>query len=383
MKKIIGVFGVILLIVAGCGGEKQAQAELACIDLTKNYPEKEFFLTDMADITFLYLNSDNDEYLYQGSINYITANTVVVVDNSSGSILFFNKDGIPRSRFNHVGNGPEDYLPRPNVMYDETTDELFVTSAGYHLIQVYSSTGEHKRTITIPQHLRINGIISLDDSSFFFNELGAIGEEYISFYRISKTTGAVIDSVQLPKTQTFLGINLDGNRIPTPTRRLVKCPDGALLSSHGTDTVFLYSSDKSLTPVLYQTPSVTSLSPMEFLDNCLNIGQYQFVKCIIVKQGDVYPGRFPAKFYIREKKTGNIFRQKLLLPDYKGKEFIINPGTQVFNESIQGNGDYFELDLIELKKAYRENMLSGKLKELVATLNEDKDNNVFMLLNFK
>jgi hypothetical protein len=25
-------------MVAGCGGEKQAQDELACIDLTKNYP---------------------------------------------------------------------------------------------------------------------------------------------------------------------------------------------------------------------------------------------------------------------------------------------------------------------------------------------------------
>ena len=114
----------------------------------------------------------------------------------------------------------------------------------------------------------------------------------------------------------------------------------------------------------------------------MDAGQYQFIKCIVVRQGDVYPGRFPAKFYIRDKKTGNIFRQKLLLPDFKGKKFIINPGTQVFNGSIYGNGDFFELDLIELKQAYRENMLSGKLKDLVATLNEDEDNNVFMLLDF-
>ena len=47
------------------------------------------------------------------------------------------------------------------------------------------------------------------------------------------------------------------------------------------------------------------------------------------------------------------------------------------------NGYVVELSLFELKQAYKENRLSGKLKELVATLDEDKDNNVFMLLDFK
>ena len=69
----------------------------------------------------------------------------------------------------------------------------------------------------------------------------------------------------------------------------------------------------------------------------------------------------------------------IMLPDYKGKEFYIDPRLPNYYEK----GYHFELDLIELKQAYRENKLSGKLKELVATLNEDKDNNVFMLVNFK
>ena len=41
------------------------------------------------------------------------------------------------------------------------------------------------------------------------------------------------------------------------------------------------------------------------------------------------------------------------------------------------------LNWIELKRAYRENKLSGKLNELVADLNEDEDNNVFMFVHFK
>jgi len=232
--------------------------------------------------------------------------------------------------------------------------------------------------------MRINGWISYDDRSLFFSDMGAdvAAKDHIGFGHISKTTGEILNYIELPRTQTFLGINLDGNRVPTRTRRYAKHPEGVLLSSHGTDTVFLYSGHQSLTPVLYQTPSVTSLTPMEFVDNCFDTGQYQFIKVIIVRQGDVIPGIFPAKYYVRDKKTGEIFRQKLVLPDYRGKEFIITPGVEGVSNMYE-NGYFFDLDLIELKQAYRENKLSGKLKELVATLNEDEDNNVFMLVTFK
>ena len=65
--------------------------------------------------------------------------------------------------------------------------------------------------------------------------------------------------------------------------------------------------------------------------------------------------------------------------NYPEKEFFIGPSN--FRKIFE-NGFYFELDLLELKQAYTENRLSGKLKELVATLKDD-DNNVFMMVKFK
>jgi hypothetical protein len=44
---------------------------------------------------------------------------------------------------------------------------------------------------------------------------------------------------------------------------------------------------------------------------------------------------------------------------------------------------YFELDLIELKEAYIENRLSGKLKELVSTLDEEKTMMLLCLFTLK
>ena len=393
MKKTIAYFLILLIaLTTSCSSDKQANDGLAFIDVTKNYPEKEISLTDIADVTYLYLNSDDDDYLYSGSISYITKNTVVVYSRMSGDVLFFLRDGTPKSRFNRKGQGPEEFVDALGFMYDEDTDELFVSRN--RDIHVYSSTGEFKRKITLPEGSLVDGrLISLDKQSLFFynlgnemkrfnsNEAGLSVEDYniTPFYRISKSDGEVLDYIEIPYIPIFLGINLNGVRLPGLRNLLVKSPGGVLLCSPETDTVFLYSSDKSLTPILYKTPSVGATDPMIYLNNCLDRGQYQFIEVCTVRAGEVYPGRFPVTHYFRDKHTGEVIRPKFLLPDYSGMEFTINPNSGNKYE----DGCFFELDLFELKQAYHDNKLSGKLKELVATLNEDEDNNVFMLVEFK
>ena len=92
---------------------------------------------------------------------------------------------------------------------------------------------------------------------------------------------------------------------------------------------------------------------------------------------------------MRNKNTGETVFYKFILDDYKGKDFIMNRNHRDANGmlshegGIYTDGYWFELDLYELKQAYSDNKLSGKLKELVSTLNEDEDNNVFMLVEFK
>ena len=82
---------------------------------------------------------------------------------------------------------------------------------------------------------------------------------------------------------------------------------------------------------------------------------------------------------MREKISGEIFRQNIILPDYKGKEFLI--GLYGYGHNF-ANGVRFSLDILELKQAYRQNRLNGKLKKMVDTLKDD-DNNVLMMVTFK
>ncbi len=108
----------------------------------------------------------------------------------------------------------------------------------------------------------------------------------------------------------------------------------------------------------------------------MDAGRYQFMAVYSY----AVTGESPSPtYYMRDKQTNELFRQKLILPDFPEKELHINPRLHSYYE----NRYHFELDYSELIDAYTENKLSGPLKELVASLGEDEDNSIFVFVDFK
>ena len=399
-KTYLFLITVLTFFLVNCSSDKKTKGSLPFIDVSKNYTEKEIILTDIADVAYVHLSTDNDDYLYKGTIRYVTKNTIVVTDNSLGNILFFSKEGNPKSHFNHLGLGPQEYGRFPFVFYNEATDEVYISNRSVNHIQVYSSKGEYKRKLTLPQGVYTQLIAFVDDETLLVcdenknmqklrskatNNLSGEEPDFItndsSLFLISKTDGKVLDYVNLPNNNKIALLykpSEEGMFVPFATiTYITKCQEGFLLCHPETDTVFLYRKDKPLTPVIHKTPLIHELEPMIFLDNCMDAGRYQFMRTETL---NIYTGsKLQHNYYVRDKKTGEVFRQKIILPDYKGKEFFISPQDKYFNEKEY----FFELDLMELKQANSDNKLSGKLKELVSALNEEEDNNIFMFVNFK
>ena len=386
---------ILTIIVNCCSYSNQSSEGLPIIDITKDYPEKEILITDIAKITYVHLSTKKNEYLYQGTINYISENNIIVVDESSGSVLFFAKDGTPKSRFNRYGNGPQEYAGSGwamtksinQILYDEKTDEVFISPNFKSVLQVYSSTGKYKRSINYQLDVRNCKIDFFNHKSFIFNSGN-------SFFLISKIDGEVLEHVEIPNSEvdlTIKGVFFDEVTIifrPIGSR-MVKSSNGFNLCNPGTDTVYYFDKNKVLTPVLCTTPVARDLNPVIILDNFWDVDKYQFMR-IHTRHVSYYRKDnpdylsdnplYPDRYYVRDKKSGEVFRQKIILPDYKGKELYISAyPLKVFQKNLT----HIELDLMELKEAYRANRLSGKLKELVSTLNEDEDNNVFMFIEFK
>ena len=325
-KNVLYLF-FLSIFVTGCSSDKPSHKDLPYIDVRKDYLEKEINLTDIADVTYLHLNTESDDYLYRGRINYVTQNTIVVIDRSSESILFFSKDGKPKSRFNRRGQGPEEYVRVFSVLYDEETDDVYIPAlSGY--INVYSSTGEYKRKLTLSQsNLDDVQMVFFDDQSIFVYDNSNMWQnikkknsgdktaftEHVndsSFFLISKTDGKVLEYIKLPSNNIDLSVgNLERtNWGQIGYARVRKCPDGLFLYNPETDTVFLYSKDQSLTPYLHKKPLLSTLDPMLAMDICMDTGKFQFISVIRYLEN----GRTSSTYYIRDKKTDEIFHQKIM-----------------------------------------------------------------------
>jgi len=396
---------VIVAFVTNCSSDKQLIDVLPCIDVRKVYPVKKIILTDIADVTYIHLNTENADYLYRGGIKYITDSTIVVVDDASGSILFFSIDGKPKSRFNRYGNGPEEYSNKFfSIVFDEAADDVFVNIPSFFLISgnsilVFSSTGEYKRKL--PLSWSALSLIDFDRQSLFLyslqnqyrklmREKTDVSSQSVdsSYFRISKTDGKVLTYVNFPDNVIDLTDRGGGIRRVDGYMRITNSAAGLFFCNPETDTVFLYNKDNTLTPIICKTPLVSDQNPKVILNDFVDVGKYQFIRVYTIINAD-HEFKIPQderydylnKHYIHDKKTGEIFRQKISLPDYEGKDFFITAQKTHFNG--KKTLAHFELDLIELKQANRENKLNGKLKKLVDTLNEKEDNNVLILLNFK
>ena len=68
MKNFALYLSLLSIFAVSCSPDKQSKRELPFIDVSKSYPEKEIILTDIADVTYLHLNTESDDFIYKGQI---------------------------------------------------------------------------------------------------------------------------------------------------------------------------------------------------------------------------------------------------------------------------------------------------------------------------
>ena len=364
--------GMIQFVLLGCSCTNTDQEKgLTTIDLSKDYPKKEILLSEIADIQYVYMNEGND-YIYGGNPLYVSDHTFVFY--SEGSFLFFTKDGQPKSKFNHQGNGPDEYDYFSKVVYDEANDELYILSE--KRLIVYSSSGVHKRTIalSLSDDKRITSMANYDNGSLLLFDSD-------NFVLISKADGSELKRLDVSSGEKvkLYAINQDEQRvsvIASTQNQIVNYKDGLLLSDYSTDTVFFFNKNKELIPVLIKQPSIHSMDPVIYANTFVEAADYLFYRKIIVK---VQNGQLPSVYLMQNKKDGTVYEQEIKMDDFKGKQVEIAP--EILTSSSRHG--LVVLDLVELEEAYADGRLKGKLKELMEKIDRENGNNVYMLLIFK
>ena len=368
---------IVYFLLYGCTLEKGNENSLIQFDVSSSYIEKEVNLEDVADIEYLQIEFD-DDYLFSEVPHIITSEKIIICRFLVGDILSFSRNGKPLFKFNHKGNGPEDYTNLyGGLIYDETSGEFFVKSD--NKLIVYSELGEFRRVIPL-QGMFINQIVNYDSETLLlYNDYDSCPAP---FFLISKDSGSVVTMIDVPKdkkvnilfSQTVEGSVLT---LRAPSYLIVRYNNGYLLTDFSIDTVFFFSQGRELSPILVRKPAIQSMDPIIYMNSFIEAGNYEFVSVVTVKNEN---NKLPRMYLMRDKKTGSIYRQKITFNAFKGRQVTLSPET-IANTQDSKLG-LIVLSLVELREANSKNKLSGKLKELVDNSDEE-GNDIYMLLHFK
>ena len=163
--KIIWFFFSLCLLV-GCKRSDMAvsvEQTLPVIDLNAAYPEKKLDLAEVASPEYIPLYTVGADSLDRYSLTSASVSPHwVVAYNWQQTIMVFERaTGKLRYRFNHQGQQKEQYYYIFSVFVDEEREEIYVVGSVFK-IQVYSLSGNYKRTLNLPYDMSFEQVFDYD-----------------------------------------------------------------------------------------------------------------------------------------------------------------------------------------------------------------------------
>jgi hypothetical protein len=358
------------------------------LDINKSYPSKKIAIQDIANVEYVVLEKKDNKF-FAGRIISVTEDKIIGSNYSDGTIFIFSRDGKIINTFNHQGKGPNEYTMNRGVVYDGSTEELFVNDMVPKKVVVYDIKGNYKRTLPYHKGRWYSDILNLDKNCLLCCDTKL--ENSITFFLISKLDGSKVKDIQIPfKKKLAMELNLKGGYYATiPYDKFILCKDYIILNEISSDTIFRMRFDTQLSPFVVRHPTASEKNPPELFWLWADNEKYTFFHSIdlkkiessIQKKQNISEGRFKnpenaEKEFVYNKTSGNIYNCKLANIDYEFQEELNIKSTNNNDVKVE------RLDAYQLIEAYQKKQLKGELKKIASTLNEN-DNPVLMIMKLK
>ena len=397
-------FFLISALLIGCQSKSAQTGDLPEIDLSKRYPQKEIYLRSIADIDYLPLETTDEVLLDRDArIFYFSDKYILVLNQRLCEVFVFNGNGkhlktvnIPR------GQGPMDILQIEHIVFDDISEEIYVFDL-FDKVLVYSLTGAYIRTMgSIAGFSSYACFLNFNEETFFCYQ------EYFKrddnqppeqpYFFVSKKDGSIVSHlninlpVRIPLAIIEERINEAGNRYRSswvytfPVNR--HFGQDFVIADISSDTVFLFTKNQKLTPLLIRTPPVVDpYEPGTVWRTELKTDKFIIFRTMNMNFERLKSGieDFPI-FLMYEFETGQINEiVSFVIDDFPSLKWESYQQFRPFFDVVdnpQKNMSVRLLDVSLLKEAQEENKLTGKLENLATTLDEE-DNPVIMIVNFK
>ena len=385
MKKTM-LMAMVLLACLGALAQNKTGKNVPEVDVTQAKRFAPLKVSEKATVEFIPLETNADFLLDRvaGALINVTEKYIVTVNITEGKLFVFSRQGKALHTFCRKGQGPEEFVYPIAVRVDEKSKEIFVLD--YKKVQVYSLTGKYKRSLNIPENVKIGSMFNYDDKHLICydnHNLDRQGEKVTEqpFFLFSKKDGKI---TRIPLTiQNRIGqsmyIEREGKKMVVTMNNIapmVKNGDEVVLSDMGSDVVYLYKKGK-VTPLLKRNPGTMDFNPRSAMGVVMKLGDIVWLREV---KKEVKGPRPDINMLTYDVSTGEV--NNLVLWDDVN---FTNPySVQSRNErqELPYNCTAANFQPDYLKKLNEQGRLTGRLKELAEEMLED-DNPLLILYKLK
>ena len=385
MKKTM-LMAMVLLACLGALAQNKTGKNVPEVDVTQAKRFAPLKVSEKATVEFIPLETNADFLLDRvaGALINVTENYIVTVNITEGKLFVFSRQGKALHTFCRKGQGPEEFVYPIAVRVDEKSKEIFVLD--YQKVQVYSLTGKYKRSLNIPENVKIGSMFNYDDKHLICydnHNLDRQGEKVTEqpFFLFSKKDGKI---TRIPLTiQNRIGqsmyIERDGKKMVVTMNNIapmVKNGDEVVLSDMGSDVVYLYKKGK-VTPLLKRNPGTMDFNPRSAMGVVMKLGDIVWLREV---KKEVKGPRPDINMLTYDVATGEV--NNLVLWDDVNFTHPYSVQSRNERQELPYNCTAANFQPDYLKKLNEQGHLTGRLKELAEEMLED-DNPLLILYKLK
>lgn len=365
-------------------------AKTPTIDTNKKYPFKEFILNDLADITYIPIETNNDVLINNGinALSHFSDKYIIIVNYKSYDCYIFDRNGKIINFFNHKGQGPNEYLNITGITVDETKREIYIVDHPQkNRIMVYSFDGDFTRKLSLPAKTTIGTIHNFDNETLLCEDNNHRNGNKKPYFLISKQNGHIINELDIIFNKERISPRFyqkTGEKgvmaIAYGYNPIIRFNEDFIIGDISHDTIYQYSKNKTLTPILVKTPSIYSQDPQIMV-----IPEFKTPKLFFLERTERKFNFEEKKGFEREKiiydyNSGFFYKYVLKNKDYPNQNFYLNSGGYAYRAEKNTLCQFIPAE--ELIEANDNGELHGPLKEITKTLKID-DNPVLMIMKFR
>lgn len=365
-------------------------AKTPTIDTNKKYPFKEIILNDLADITYIPIET-NDHVLINNGINalsHFSDKYIIIVNYKSYDCYIFDRNGKIINFFNHKGQGPNEYLNIIGITADEVKKEIYIVDHPQkHRILVYSFDGDFIRTLSLPSNTTIGTIHNFDKETLLCEDNNHKNGNKKPYFLLSKQNGRIINELNIIFNKERISPRFyqkTGEKgvmaVSYGYTPIIRFNEDFIIGDISQDTIYQYSKNKTLTPILVKTPSIYSQDPQMMVIPEFKTPKLFFLERTERKFNFETKEGFERGKIVYDYQSGLFYKYALKNKDYPNQIFYLNSGGYAYRTGKNILCQFISAE--ELIEANDEGELHGTLKDITKTLRID-DNPVLMIMKFR